>query len=80
MTLVSKLSNLFNELSHRWRVHWRLFRGNLSPSQKVTVSGIWGLNLTQEHSLRGHRADCTPVPHTSVCKSKGSRKGKPICA
>lgn len=49
----------------------------LSPSQKVTVSGIWGLKLTQEPTLRGQRIDCRCLClMQQFVRAKGVGKGK----
>lgn len=52
----------------------------LNPSQKVIVSGIWGLNLTQEPTLTGHRTDCLYLCHIQLSKQRKQRGERMICA
>ena len=77
MSLVSKLNNLFNELSHRWRLCWRLFR---SYSKSFWKSNRVRLLGTKIH-MRGHLERTQnwlhiSVPHTALCQSRGSRERK----
>lgn len=77
MSLVSKLDNLFNELSHRWRLHWRLFRSNSKSFSKSNCVRYLGTKIhIRTHLERTQNWLHISVPHTAVCQSRGSREGK----
>lgn len=77
VSLVSKLNNLFNELSHRWRLHWRLFRSNSkSVSKSNCVRHLGTETHTRTHLERTKNWLQVSVPHAAVCQSKRSREGK----
>lgn len=77
MSLVSKLNNLFNELNHRWRLHWRLLRSNSKSFSKSNCVRQLGTKIhVRTHLERTKNWLNVSVPHTPLYESKGSKDGK----